>query len=411
MSETDRQLRVLMTIAAGEPPRRITAAAVRRGAVRRRMAASAGAATAAVLAGSIGAAFAVDHGGGPVHRRVNTAHPISVAVPRYYVVRATTSRGEETTVRAVATGAVRARVHCPWPAPNVAPGVVTAADQQTFFLVCQKFARPTEWAPVVESRIYQFRITATGHASRLVLVRGGSLTGLRVRAMAVTHDSSEVAVIVLPGRWQAFQIKIPADVYMINTRTGARTIWHAAKPVPYKTVYYPEDVSLTADGRDLAFLTRPQCFTSKTGPNCTVRGGQQVRVAVPAVGGGQLNNTRVLLPLYSILRLSVASVLDAVLSPDGSTLTIVIGGSLSGRPLPDSVSVLQIPAVGKVRLRTIYRMATGNGYSYVFFSADASSRHFLLGAGDGNGPVSGWINHGRLIQLPPDPATVNSMVW
>jgi hypothetical protein len=411
MTEMKTQLRALMSIAAGEPPRRITAAAVRRGAVRRRMAASAAAATAAVLAGTFGAAFAAGHGGGPVHRRANTTHPISVAVPRYYVVRATTWRGQETTVRTVATGAMRARVHCPWPAPNVAPGVVAAADQQTFFLVCQKFAGPTESAPVAESRIYKFRITATGQASRLILVRGGSLAGLRVRAMAVTRDSSEIAVIVLPGRWQAFQIKIPADVYVINTRTGARAVWHAAQPVPGKTVYYPEDVSLTADGRDLAFLTRPQCFPGKTGPNCTVHGGQQVRVAVPAASGGQLNNTHVLVPLYSIVRLSAAGVLDAVISPDGSTLTMVIGGNLAGRPLPDSVSVVQIPTSGKVRLRTVYRMVTGNGYSYVFFSADASGRHFLLGAGDGNGPVNGWINHGRLIPLPPDPTTIDSMVW
>jgi hypothetical protein len=403
MSEMVTQLRALMSMAVGEPPRRIGAAAIRRRAVRRRLAASAGAAVAVVLAGSIGVAFAAAHGVRMVHPRVSTTHPISVAVPRYYVVRAT---GAETTVRAVATGAVRDKVRCPWRGPNVAPGVVAAGDQQTFFLVCQKFARPVGWAPVLESRIYMFRITASGKASGLVLVRGGSLIGLRVRAMAVTPDSSEVAVIVLPGRYQAFQIKIPADVYVINTSTGARAVWHAAEPLPYRIVYYPQDISLTADGRELAFLTMPQCFPSTTGPNCTVHGGQQVRVASPAAHGGQLNNASVLVPLYSILRLSGTPVYDAVLSRDGSTLTLVIQGPVSA--MPDSLAIIQIPTTGNVRLRYIYRSGdTG----FTFFSADSSVRHFLLGASDNNGPVDGWIDHGRLIRLPPDPITVDSMTW
>ena len=73
--------------------------------------------------------------------------------------------------------------------------------------------------------------------------------------------------------------------------------------------------------------------------------------------------------------------------------------------------MVQIPTIGKARLRYLYRMVTGNGYLYSFFSADPSGRHFLLGAGDSNGPVDGWIRHGRLIPLLPDPTTVVSMVW
>src|SRR5215469_18116357 len=178
ISDMEGQLRLLMNIVAGEPPRRIRGHEVRRKAVRRRMAAStAAAAVAVVLAGGVGVA-AVAQQGGPGqrpsgHNRLPVAQ-MSASVPNYYVVGRTTSRGNETEVRATATGAVRAQVRCPWRVPNVRPWPVASASNQMFFLVCQRATRPAGYATFLESRIYQFQVTSTGRVTGYTLVRGGS---------------------------------------------------------------------------------------------------------------------------------------------------------------------------------------------------------------------------------------------
>jgi hypothetical protein len=176
-------------------------------------------------------------------------------------------------------------------------------------------------------------------------------------------------------------------------------------------VYWPEQISLTADGQQLAFLTMPQCVPAKGSPPCAVRGGQQVRLIDHPANGGRLNSARLLVRLSSVLNLSAATVMAAVISPDGSTLTLAVGGNLSGKPLPDSVSIVQVPAAGHGRHRLVYRLAAGDGYGYTYFSADPSVRHFLLGAGTQSQIVQGRIAHGRLIQLKPAAFTVDAAVW
>jgi len=411
MSDMESQLRQLMNIAAGEPPRRIRGQAVRREAVRRRMAAiTAAAAAAVVLAGGVAVA-AVAQPGGPGRPSGHTQPPvaqISASVPRYYVVGRTVPRGNETEVRVTATGAVRAKVHCPWPVPNVRPWPVAPASNQTFFLVCQRATRPAGYATFLESRIYQFQVTGTGRVTGYTLVRGGSLPGLRVGAIAATPDGSKIAAIVYPGSLANLSPKTPANILVINTRTGTHAIWHAAPPVAGKIVYYPQDISLTADGQELVFLTEPQCF----GSHCTMPPGasQQIRVVNPAVSG-QLNNSRVLIRLSSVLRPSTASAVAAVISPDGSRLTLEVVGNLSGRPSPQSVSVVQVPITGHRRLHFIYRLNASNGsYGYSFFSADPAVRHFLIGVGLDE-MIAGRIDDGRLIPLKPAGYQVAFEVW
>jgi hypothetical protein len=129
----------------------------------------------------------------------------------------------------------------------------------------------------------------------------------------------------------------------------------------------------------------------------------------PATGGGQLNSSRLLVRLNSVLRLSAATVMAAVISPDGTRLTLAITGALSGTLTAVSFSVVQIPANGGGRPRFVYRLQRGDEYS--FFSADPSGGHFLVGTGTPNGPLDGRIVHGRLIPLEPAPAVVDEMVW
>jgi hypothetical protein len=426
-SEMETKLRMLMDIAAGEPSRPVTLEAVRRGVMRRRKMTSAAAVAAMVLVGSVGVAVAaqrVEPGHGPTGptvpaRPAGGDHSQSVAVsqhagvPRYYVVHGlipnngSTPNRPTTTVRATATGATRVRVRCPVTAPSVISWPVAVAGNQTFFLVCQKATGPQSYAGVVESRIFQFRVTSSGRASAYVPVRGGVLSGLLVHSIAVTPDGSEIAAIVYPGKHPPDLHRTPPDVVVINTRTGTQTIWRGARPVSGQTVYWPQDISLTADGQKLVFLTMPQCFQA----GCTTHGGQQMRViSHPGNGGGQLNSAPVLVRLYAVLRLSSATVMDGVISPDGSALTLAVMGALTGQPRLDTVSIVQIPATGQRKLRFIYR--NSNGDSYSFFSADSSGRHFLLGIGSPQlGPVNGRIDNGRLIPLRPGANTVLSMVW
>ena len=420
-SELETKLRTLMDIAAGEPGRRVTVDAVRRGVVRRRRTTSAAAAAAALLLiGGVAAAAAAQRGelghrpAGPTtggHSRTVTL-PGTSGVPRYYVVRniipnnGSTPNREDTTIRATATGALRADIRCPLSAPYVITWPVAPADNQNFFLVCQRATGPASYDSVLESRIFEFRVTSSGVVTGDLPVRGGMLGSLLVQSIAATPDGSELAVIAYPGSHPPDLHGTPPDVVVINTRTGARAIWHGALPVAGHTVYWPQEISLTADGQKLAFLTAPQCF--QTG--CTIHGGQQVRVIVhPDSGGGQLNSAGLLVQLNSVLRLPQVGVADAVISPDGSALTLAVMGPLSGQSGQDSVSVVQIPASGQGAPRFVYRLSQGNSFS--FFSVDPSGSHFLLGTGTPNGPVAGRIDNGRLIPLRPDPVSVQGMVW
>ena len=421
--EQAAKLRLLMDIAAGEPRRPVTVEAVRRGVVRRRRAASAAAAAALVLAGGTGVAVAAaaqraepghHRPGGPVTGgpSLPVTQPGRSGVPRYYIVRSvipnhgSTANREETTVRATATGALRARIRCPLTAPYVVSWPVAPAGNQDFFLVCQRAAGPQPSAKVFESRIFRFHVTGSGHVTGALPVRGGELGGSLVQSIAATPDGSEIAVIVYPGSHPPDLHRTPPDVIVIDTRTGARAIWRGAQPVSGNTVFWPQDISLTADGQRLVFLTRPQCFQA----GCTVSGGQQMRVVLhPASGGGQLNSAGVLVRLNSVLPLSSATVMDAVISPDGSALTLAVLGPLPGQPGPDFMSVVQTPVSGNWRLRFIYRLPQGD--SYGFFSADPAGSHFLLGTGTLNGPLAGRIDNGKLIPLRPGPVIVQAMVW
>ncbi|HEV8219450.1 MAG TPA: hypothetical protein VGQ05_04195 [Streptosporangiaceae bacterium] len=418
--EQAAKLRLLMDMAAGEPRRPVTVEAVRRGVARRRRAASAAAAAALILAGGTGVAVAAAaQRAEPGHRPAGPVPggpslpvtlPGSSGVPRYYIVRSvipnngSTANREETTVRATATGAVRARLRCPLTAPYAVSWPVAPAGNQDFFLVCQRAAGPQPSAKVLDSRIFLFHVTSSGRVTGVLPVRGGELGGRLVQSIAATPDGSEIAVIVYPGSHPPDLHRTPPDVIVIDTRTGARVIWRGAPPVSGRTVYWPQDISLTADGQRLVFLTRPQCFQA----GCTVSGGQQMRVVLhPASGGGQLNSAGVLVRLNSVLPLSSATVMDAVISPDGSALTVVVMGTLPGKP--DSVSVVQIPVSGHQRLRFVYRLPRGD--SYGFFSADPPGSHFLLGTSTLNGPLAGRIGNGKLIPLRPDPVVVQAMVW
>jgi hypothetical protein len=379
----DRQLRDLLEAAVGEPPHLVTLEAVHRRVARRRVIDFMAAATMALLLAGLGVVVATWVTG----PGLANSHGLRAGVPRYYVQQqhliALYTLPPVTVVRATATGAVTATVHCPWPRAQVASGIA-AAGHQTFFIVCQRGVWGMETV-VTGSRIYQFRITDSGRIGGYSLVRGGIFNGLDASHIAASSDGSEVAVVTT--------LDTPANslaegIMVINTRTGARAVWHDSADVagsfrPFGTL------SLTGDGRELVFTATP-CFS-----HCRF-GVMELRAVSPAARGGRLDNSRVLLRLPSPHR---AYMTGAVISPDGATLTVVFVNTPGPGPGRESVSVVQF-STGR-RIRVLYQAPTGNGIYYGFFSSDPSRRYLLLNVGPTIGPVNGWIDQGRLVRLTP----------
>jgi hypothetical protein len=125
-----------------------------------------------------------------------------------------------------------------------------------------------------------------------------------------------------------------------------------------------------------------------------------VRAVGPAGQGGNLSNSRLLLRQSALVRLATGYIDGAVISPDGSSVTVVEMNMPGGSP-DNIMSVVQVSAATGKPLSVRYHVDTGNGFSYQFFTSDPSGRYLLLDAGPSSGTVNGWIDDGRLVQLTP----------
>jgi hypothetical protein len=394
----DRQLRDLLDAAAGDPPHRVTVKAVRRRMARRRMMEGAAAAVAAVLLIGLGVAVSAQvTRPGPVGGAYSAA-----GLPGHYIQQSWTGPSSElmTVVRATATGAVTATVHCPWPHASIGARDVAAVTNQTFVVVCQRETGPGG-SVVTGSRIYQFRLTDSGRVSRYTLVPGGILNGLRAGPIAASSDGSEIAIATLAGA----STSPLANIMVINARTGARAVWRNAGNAPGATRFDISDLSLTSDGRELVFLAVTKCIqASRCEPT-----GEEVRALSPAASGGELDSGRLLLRESALRGASADYLNGAVISPDGSALTVVI---MHSGPQVDSTLVVQFSAATGRQTRTLYQVGTGSGFSYQGFGSDPSGRYLLLDVGPSSGAVNGWIYHGQLVPLPsPDGDNVFYETW
>jgi hypothetical protein len=385
---TGGQLRDLLDAAVGEPPRRVTVEAVRRRAARRRMVEGVAAAAAVLLLAGLTVAVSAT-----VTRPGPASGSLGPGVPRYYLEQGFRNAPPVVTmVRATATGVVTAAVRCPWPGAQIATGEIAAAGNQTFFVICQKVAG--QGASVTGSRIYRFRLTASGRIAGYSLVPGGSLDGLRVTGVTASADGSEVAVSTVPGG--SASPSVSADIVVINTRTGARAVWHATPAVPGKMAFDVNGLSLTANGRELVYLAIPRCIRGQCRPTGN---GEEVRALSPAAEGGQISSSRLLVRQSALAPLSTSYLDGAVVSPDGSSVNVL--EMLSPPAGTTTVSVVQVSAATGRPERVRYRVSTGNGFMFRFFSSDPSGRYLLLDAGPTSGTANGWIDNGRLIPLTP----------
>lgn len=377
------QLRDLLDAAVGEPPHHVTVEAVRRRVVRRRvMETATGAACLAVMAG-LGVAIAGQvlgpgTGGGSAF----ASHP-----PAYYVQQAGGPAGT-TVVRATRTGTVTDTVRCPWPGAQAASEGIASAGNKSFFIVCEKWATQDKRPIVTGSRVYRFQLTKSGRISGYSLIRGGVLGPRRVDSIGAELGGGQIAVTAEPGS-VPLGSRSPADLYVINTRSGHRAVWHGGRKVPDAA-----DLTFTGQGLALMFVSQVPC-----GPATKTR-CREVREITLAAAGGQLASSRLVLR-FSALALTRGDYLnDVVISPDGSTLTAADVYSGAGRD-SDSVKVIRFSVATGKRLKVIYKLNTGNGFFYRFFGSDPAGRYLLFNAGPTKGTVNGWIDHGRLIRLKP----------
>jgi len=320
--------------------------------------------------------------------------PLPAGVPRYYVQQSFGGgSGPAPVVRSTATGAVTDTVRSPWRQARITD--IAAGSDQTFFMVCQGITGNGVHPVATGSRIYRFRVTSSGRIGGYSLVRGGMLAGRQAGGLAVAADGPEVAVTTGPAA--APGAAGSAEVMVINTRTGAHAVWHNAPAVPGQMGSGVGDLSLTADGRELAFLGIPRCIR---GPCRPTGNGEEVRAVSPAGQGGNLGNSRLLLRQSALVPLATGYIDGAVISPDGSSVTVVEMNTPGGSP-DNIISVVQVSAATGRQLSVRYHVDTGNGFSYRFFGSDPSGRYLLLDAGPASGTVNGWIDDGRLVQLTP----------
>lgn len=377
-----RQLRDLLEAAVGEPPHRVTVAAVRRRLIRRRVMEAVAVAAVVVLIAGVGVAAARVFG-------ASTAGPsaISRAGPLRYYVQQSFGLGKlpPVVVRATATGRVTSTVSCPQPGTQIPLQGIAAAGNRMFFIDCQKIQKAGTKYTVTGSRIYRVRLTGSGQVSGYSLLPGGVLGRHRLEAITATLNGSEVAVTLGPAALEEFSSpSAPADVLVINTKTGARAVWRGGPKV-----FNAGGLTFTTNGRELEFLGTTRCPQAKRS-RC-----EQLRAISPATAGGQLDNSRLLLQLSALARSHGEYIEPAIITTGGSTLTAVVQRDQY------SIWVVQYSAATGRQLRVLYKMRTGSGFFYRFLSSDPTGRYLLFNAGPTSGTLNGWIDHGRLIPLKP----------
>lgn len=377
-------------------------------------------AAAAGVAAAVGVAAILGQGIGAGRL---AAPPAGAGQPRYYVQAGLCC--SRPVVRSSATGKVTARVPVPVATPRDIGGygvdMVASARGRTFFVAA--FAPPGDRG----QRIYRFRVTRSGKVSGFAAVPGGIIGDgqWEADAMAASPDGRRVAIAF---RYDGNARKPPSDyIAVVDTATGARTMWRGSSAALGRS-FSVASLSWTADGRELVFLGQ-WCHSATAPYNSNACGGSvrriaEVRALNPVSGGGRVDSGRLLLRQSA----RFPYIAQALISPDGSTITaVVLAGGAKGAHdvsglLPDELSVTQISVATHAQVRVLYRRRLGPTSQIIgapdclILSQDIPGRHWMLdggisgGAGRRNG-FNGWIDAGRLVPLPPADGDVAGQAW
>jgi hypothetical protein len=288
------------------------------------------------------------------------------------------------------------------------------------------------WVPrATGEEIYRFRVTAAGRVSGFAAVPGGVLGGAlwTADAMAASPDADQVAIsfgFIGPTKACADEpacLTTPSDyIVVLNTVTGKKSVWQGGLSELGKR-FMVGNLSWADDGHELAFFGQecPQGGWQPGSENCGTSEVALARTLDPAAGGGRLDSGRLL------LRGRHPYIAQAVISPDGSTITaIVLTGPVIGNAevsggFPDDLAVEQISARTGKLLRVLYRRELGdtsgvNGVpDPLALMPDPAGQHWLLNGGICAGSCTtgfnGWIDHGTLVPLAPTNGRLAYETW
>jgi hypothetical protein len=287
------------------------------------------------------------------------------------------------------------------------PDAVTTYDDRTFYVVYEDQTQTMSTDFVIDS----FQVSVAGQVSALSRVAGGHLKvqregGQSLAGFAVSPGNAKLALALsseVPSR-----TPYPADeILIIDTRTGGHSLWRGGMDRP-GAAFGIQSLSWTGDGKSLAYVATwcspagaaffgQDNFTCPSQNNGRVpHHSAQVREINTSAAGGLLSSGRLLLTQsarYPYLG-------QALISPDGSTLTAVV---LTGPPASDGIV---LPGPGHVAVVRI-SVATGAEISVLYqahdrsslqsiLTADSSGQHVILGNNEGSTPYGwiGWIGAG-----------------
>ncbi|HET7014054.1 MAG TPA: hypothetical protein VFI65_09090 [Streptosporangiaceae bacterium] len=398
-------LRDMLELAAGEPPRWISLDSIRQRAVRRRVTQAGVAALAAALAVGLGATLSAyaARGGSPT-----TGGTKAPSGPPKFYIEDQYHRGGKTTVevRSRTTGRVTSVVRNPLPRFRCGDNLA-AGGTNTFFMTCPTWTKKpgAKHATITSTRIYQFEVSNSGRASFPTLVKGSILKGLDAEQLTASPDGSLVAVQVIPPNPNGtlYTDSMPSGIVVINTKTGKRAIWRVGPYVPGKIGYTStRDISFTGNGSELVVL-ESRCHRTRYFENCQSSDAQEVRTLGPADRGGSLQGGQLLLRL-SAFKAPRTSLPYAQITPDGTALTTVTETCPRGSFC--TMTVQRIGVTGVKARQVLYQVtdkASVNGAYLEQFSTDPTGRFMIIVANTATTkePVNGWIDHGRLVPLTP----------
>jgi hypothetical protein len=276
--------------------------------------------------------------------------------------------------------------------------VAAAPDGRTFYIEYRAVDLQKNTSQIW---IFQLTFTHGGSSNYLAWIKGDPFpgSGLLVDggSMAVSPDGTKLAFTGATQRLDGQSW--PDEIFVVDLRTGARSTWQGGMSRPGQTLTIP-GISWTPDGRSLVFRAvwcRPipnsdLCLDDPGQPGYR---GPQVRSLDVGTRGGTLDHG-------STLRLSQSArypvIADAVAGPGGELILAVLSGPADAATL----TVERVGAAGK-RLGVLYRSrayGTEGRPDSVTLTPSATGTYMLIAYNGPNGPVTGWIDHGKLRFLP-----------
>jgi len=303
-------------------------------------------------------------------------------------------------IRSTSTGAEVTRAAAPdVPDWRLTPlNVATAPDSRSFYIEYRAVDLQKNTSQIW---IYLLTFTHGGSSNYLAWIKGDPFpgSGLLVDggSMAVSPDGRKLAFTETTQRLNGRSW--PDAITVVDLRTGARSTWQGGMSRPGQTLTIPA-ISWTPDGRSLVFRA-VWCRPIPNSDVCLDQSGQpgyrapEIRSLDVGTRGGTLDHG-------STLRLSPSArypvIADAIAGPGGE-LTLAV---LSGPADAATLTVERVGAAGK-RLGVLYRSrayGTEGRPDSVTLTPSAAGTYLLIAYNGPNGPVTGWIDHGKLRFLP-----------